>query len=312
MTADLTKPMFTDPEKAREYLESVRWPRGPICPHCGSVEKITPLKGKSHRPGLYQCNACREPFTVTVGTLYERSHIPLHKWLMATHLMSASKKGISAHQLHRMLGITYKSAWFMAHRIREAMRPLTATPMGQGGGGVEIDETYIGRDPLKSKPKYGPAQKQRVLSLVDRNSGRSVSMVADSLHAKTLVPILQENIAREARILTDGAAHFHILPLLFADHQSVDHGRKEYVRMSDRSVHTNTIEGFFSIFKRGMKGTYQHCGKQHLHRYLAEFDFRYSERAKLGVSDSQRADKALKGISGKRLTYRRIGNGAQA
>jgi transposase-like protein len=312
MTADLTKPMFTDPEKAREYLESVRWPRGPICPHCGSVEKITALKGKSHRPGLYQCNACREPFTVTVGTLYERSHIPLHKWLLATHLMSASKKGMSAHQLHRMLGITYKSAWFMAHRIREAMRPVSATPMGQGGGGVEIDETYIGRDPLKSKPKFGPAQKQRVLSLVDRTSGRSVSMVADSLHVKTLVPILKENIAREARIFTDGAAHFHILTLLFAEHQSVDHGRKEYVRLSDRTVHTNTIEGFFSIFKRGMKGTYQHCGKQHLHRYLAEFDFRYSERAKLGVSDAQRADKALKGISGKRLTYRRIGNSAQA
>jgi len=312
MTADLTKPMFTDPEKAREYLESVRWPRGPICPHCGSVEKITALKGNSHRAGLYQCNACREPFTVTVGTLYERSHIPLHKWLLATHLMSASKKGMSAHQLHRMLGITYKSAWFMAHRIREAMRPLKSAPMGQGGGGVEIDETYIGRDPLKSKPKYGPAQKQRVLSLVDRASGRSVSMVADSLHAKTLVPILKENIAREARILTDGAAHFNILPLLFADHQSVDHGRKEYVRLSDRTVHTNTIEGFFSIFKRGMKGTYQHCSKQHLHRYLAEFDFRYSNRIKVGVNDSERADKALKGISGKRLTYRRIGNSAQA
>jgi len=311
MTADLTKPMFTDHEKAREYLESVRWPRGPICPHCGSVENMTPMKGKSHRPGLYQCNGCREPFTVTVGTVYERSHIPLHKWLLATHLMSASKKGISAHQLHRMLGITYKSAWFMAHRIREAMRPTAPIPMGQGGGGVEIDETYIGRDPLKSKPKFGPAQKQRVLSLVDRKSGRAMSIVADSLHAKTLVPILKENIAREARILTDGAAHFKILPLLFADHQSVDHGRHEYVRLSDNTVHTNTIEGFFSIFKRGMKGTYQHCGKQHLHRYLAEFDFRYSERSALGVSDAQRANKALKGISGKRLTYQRTGNRAQ-
>jgi transposase-like protein len=306
MTADLTNPIFTNENKARQYLESVRWPRGPICPHCGSVENITALNGKSHRPGLYQCNSCREPFTVTVGTVYERSHIPLHKWLFATHLMSSSKKGISAHQLHRMLGITYKSAWFMAHRIREAMRPASASPMGQGGGGVEIDETYIGRDPLKSKPKFGPAQKQRILSLVDRDSGRAVSMVADSMHAKTLIPILKENIAREARILTDGAAHFNILPLLFGDHQSVDHGRKEYVRVSDRTVHTNTIEGFFSIFKRGMKGTYQHCGKQHLHRYLAEFDFRYSNRIKVGVNDSQRADKALKGISGKRLTYRRI------
>ena len=310
MTADLTNPIFTNENKARQYLESVRWTKGPICPHCGSVENITALNGKSHRPGLYQCNSCREPFTVTVGTVYERSHIPLHKWLFATHLMSSSKKGISAHQLHRMLGITYKSAWFMAHRIREAMRPASASPMGQGGGGVEIDETYIGRDPLKSKPKFGPAQKQRILSLVDRKSGRAVSMVADSMHAKTLIPILKQNIAREARILTDGAAHFNILPLLFADHQSVDHGRKEYVRLSDRTVHTNTIEGFFSIFKRGMKGTYQHCGKQHLHRYLAEFDFRYSNRIKVGVNDSQRADKALKGISGKRLTYRPV-DGAQ-
>ncbi|MGH8851031.1 MAG: IS1595 family transposase, partial [Casimicrobiaceae bacterium] len=292
MTANLTKPMFTDPEKAREYLESVRWPRGPICPHCGNVEKITPLKGKSHRAGLYQCNDCREPFSVTVGTLYERSHIPLHKWLLATHLMSASKKGISAHQLHRMLGITYKSAWFMSHRIREAMRPASMTPMGQGGGGVEIDETYIGVDKTKTKSKHGPAHKNRVLSLVDRNSGRAVSMIADNMHAKTLIPILQENIAREATILTDGAPHFQILPLLFAGHQSVDHGRKEYVRMSDRTVHTNTIEGFFSIFKRGMKGTYQHCKEKHLHRYLSEFDFRYSNRVGLGVDDVERTARA--------------------
>ena len=307
----LTAARFTDETAAREHLERIRWNGKPVCPHCGSLERNVKLNGEAHRPGLLFCGDCRTQFTVTVGTVFERSKVPLHKWLLATHLLCASKKGMSSKQIERMLGVSYKTAWFMTHRIREAMRPAAViAPMGQGGGGVEIDETYIGRDPLKSKPKYGPAQKQRVLSLVDRSSGRAVSMVADSLHAKTLIPILKENISREARILTDGAAHFNILPLLFADHQSVDHGRKEYVRVSDRTVHTNTIEGFFSIFKRGMKGTYQHCGKQHLHRYLAEFDFRYSERIKLGVNDSQRADKALKGISGKRLTYRRI-DGAQ-
>ena len=312
MEATFTEARFTNETAARQHLEAMRWPSGPVCPHCGGTERNVHLNGKAHRPGLLFCGDCREQFSVTVGTVFERSKVPLHKWILANHLICSSKKGISSHQLHRTLKVTYKTAWFMAHRIREAMRPLAPIPMGQGGGGVEIDETYIGRDPLKSKPKFGPAHKQRVLSLVDRESGRAVSLVADSMHSKTLIPILKENIAREARILTDGASHFKILPLLFADHQSVDHGRREYVRVSDNTVHTNTIEGFFSIFKRGMKGTYQHCSKQHLHRYLAEFDFRYSERAKLGVTDSQRADKALKGISGKRLTYRPTDNGAQA
>lgn len=229
MTADLTKPMFTEPEKAREYLESVRWPHGPICPHCGSVEKITPMKGKSHRPGLYQCNNCREPFSVTVGTLYERSHIPLHKWLLATHLMSASKKGISAHQLHRMLGITYKSAWFMAHRIREAMRPATTAPFGQNGGGVEVDEIFIGTDKTIAKPRCGPAQKHKVLSLIDRTTGGARSMVIDSLKASAMIPILRANIAQEARVLTDSAGYYRGLSLAFAKHDKVDHKAGEYV-----------------------------------------------------------------------------------
>jgi transposase-like protein len=179
--------------------------------------------------------------------------------------------------------------------------------MGQGGGGVEIDETYISRDPAKSKPRFGPAQKHRVLSLVDRNTGRAVSMVADDLRMKTLVPILRQNIAREATILTDGAAFYKPATLSFAGHEAVNHKAGEYVRKTNRSVHTNTVEGFFSIFKRGMRGVYQHCGKQHLHRYLAEFDFRYSNRSKLGIEDAERASNALKGINGKRLTYRRIG-----
>lgn len=307
MTANLTNPIFTNEAKAREYLQSVRWPNGPVCPHCGGTDKITALKGKSHRPGLHQCNDCREPFSVTVGTLYERSHIPLHKWLLATHLMSASKKGISAHQLHRMLGITYKSAWFMSHRIREAMRPASTTPMGQNGGGVEVDETFIGTDKSKPKPKNGPAQKHKVLSLIDRDSGRARSMVIDNLKSATLIPIVRENVAKEAHVMTDSARYYSPLEIAFRKYDKVDHKSGEYVRISDRTIHTNTVEGFFSIFKRGMKGTYQHCSKAHLHRYLGEFDFRYSERARLGVTDAMRADKALKGIGGKRLTYRRIG-----
>jgi transposase-like protein len=307
-----TAPRFNDEEAARKHLEAIRWPTGPICPHCGGVDRQSRLQGKAHRPGVIFCGECREQYTVTVGTVFERSKVPLHKWILANHLICSSKKGMSSHQLHRTLGVTYKTAWFMSHRIREAMRLQGLAPMGQGGGGVEIDETYIGRDPLKSKPKFGPAQKQRVLSLVDRNSGRAVSMVADDLSMKTLVPILRANIAKEATILTDGAAVYKPAAISFAAHEAVDHKSGEYVRLSDRRVHTNTVEGFFSIFKRGMKGTYQHCSKQHLHRYLAEFDFRYSERAKLGVNDSERADKALKAISGKRLTYRRIGNSAQA
>ena len=302
-----TEPRFTDESAARAHLEAIRWPKGAVCPHCGGTERNSQLKGKAHRPGLWFCGDCRSQFSVTVGTVFERSKIPLHKWVLATHLLCSSKKGMSSHQLHRTLGVTYKTAWFMSHRIREAMRPEGLSPMGQGGGGVEIDETYISRDPAKSKPRFGPAQKHRVLSLVDRNTGRAVSMVADDLRMKTLVPILRQNIAREATILTDGAAFYKPATLSFAGHEAVNHKAGEYVRKTNRSVHTNTVEGFFSIFKRGMRGVYQHCGKQHLHRYLAEFDFRYSNRSKLGIEDAERASNALKGINGKRLTYRRIG-----
>ena len=304
--ATLTEARFTSEEAAREHLEAIRWPLGPICPHCGGVKRQSRLNGEAHRSGLLFCGECREQYTVTVGTVFERSKVPLHKWLAATHLLCASKKGISSKQIERMLGVTYKTAWFMTHRIREAMREEAPQPFGAGGGGVEVDETYIGHDRPRVAGHRGGHHKRKVLSLVDRASGRARSIVIERVSSKSLVPLLSKNIARSAHVVTDDASWYRGLDLDFAKHDTVNHSNYEYVRLSDRRVHTNTIEGFFSIFKRGMKGVYQHCAKQHLHRYLAEFDFRYSEREKLGVNDSQRADKALKGISGKRLTYRRI------
>jgi transposase-like protein len=300
---DLRDPIFNDENAAREHLESILWPNGPHCPHCGEVEKLTKLQGKSHRPGLWVCNSCRGHFTVTVGTVLERSKIPLSKWVLGFQLMASSKKGVSAHQLHRMLGITYKSAWFMAHRIREAMRPAgKPARMGGGGGMVEADETFIGRK-KGAKVRHGYEHKMKVLSVVDRETGRAHSMVVEKLNTKTVRNIVLENIDREARLMTDEARHYVKVGREFADHQVVRHQDGEYGR---GEAHTNTIEGFFSIFKRGMRGVYQHCSEEHLHRYLAEFDFRYSERAALGVDDAMRADKAVKGAAGKRLTYRRI------
>jgi len=299
-TADLTNPIFTDETAAREYLEANRWPNEVSCPHCGSVEGITKMQGKSHRPGLFLCGACRGHFTVTVGTVYERSHIPLHKWLLATHLMTSSKKGISAHQLHRMLGITYKSAWFMAHRIREGMTDKGMEPMGGEGKTVEADETFIGQKQGYTKDS-GAHHKMAVVTLVERG-GKSRSFKVDKVTAADVVPIVRANIAKESRFMTDEARWYWKVGNEFLVHGSVAHKKGEYAR---GTIHTNTVEGFYSIFKRGMKGVYQHCGEQHLHRYLAEFDFRYSNRVKLGVSDKERAEKALKGIAGKRLTYRR-------
>ena len=296
---------FHDEEAARAHLESIRWPSGPVCVHCGGTERNSLLHGKSHRPGLYFCGDCRKPFTVTVGTVFERSKIPLHKWLLAMQLMCSSKKGVSSHQLHRSLGVTYKTAWFMSHRIREAMRlGGFAVPFGSGGGSVEVDETYIGIDPSKPRPIKGSSHMNRVLTLVDRTTGQARSMVVDDMSWRQLLPILEANISHEARVLTDSAHGYARVGIYFAKHETVNHDVKEWVRLSDRTIHTNTIEGFYSIFKRGMKGVYQHCSKQHLHRYAAEFDFRYSNRAALGVNDDQRANLALKGISGKRLTYK--------
>ena len=294
----LTDPIFTDADKAREHLEATRWADGVVCPHCGGVERLKKLEGKSHRPGLYQCGQCRRQFTVTVGTVFERSKVPLNKWLLATYLLCSSKKGMSAHQLHRMLGVTYKTAWFMFHRIREGMTDDEPFDGGNDGGVVEVDETFIGRD--KSKPKgRGGHHKYKILTLVDRTTGKARSIVIDDLTMKTILPILRENIEAKATIYTDEAGQYKKLADDFAGHDFVCHSAGEYGR---GDIHTNTIEGFFSIFKRGMKGIYQHCGEKHLQRYLTEFDFRYNTR---DLDDFARTKLALKGIEGKRLTYRR-------
>jgi transposase-like protein len=305
----LSKPYFHDEGAAFAYLESVLWPRGPVCPHCGNVDpaRFYALKGKTTRLGLKKCAECRKPFTVKVGTVFESAHIPLHKMLQAVYLLTSSKKGFSAHQLHWTLGITYQSAWFLAHRIREAMRTGGLAPFGGTGGAVEVDETFIGHDktikPKGERKGRGYHHKHKVLCLVDRDSGQARSMVVDDLKAATLAPIVRENVAKEARLMTDEASYYTLLGREFAEHGVVHHGQQEYVSKNDRTIHTNTIEGYFSVFKRGMKGVYQHCGKKHLHRYLAEFDFRYNSGIALGVDDAVRADRALSGIVGKRLTY---------
>ncbi len=307
-TASFSDPIFTNEETAREALEAIRWPKGPVCVHCGATEGVVRVEGmkKSHRPGLLYCNACKGQFTVTVGTVFERSKVPLTKWWLATFLLCSSKKGCSSHQLHRTLGVTYKTAWFMTHRIREAMRSGDFTPFGSGGGKVEVDETFIGNDrtikPKGQKKGRGYQHKHKVLALVDRKSGKARSMVIDELNAKALAPILRANMAPEATLMTNEAAYYVKIGRDFRAHDSVNHKAGEYGR---GDIHTNTIEGFFSIFKRGMKGIYQHCSKEHLPRYLAEFDFRYNNRVKLGVDDNARTILAMRGAEGKRLTYRR-------
>lgn len=294
----LSKEYFHDEKAAYAFLEAVLWPNGPTCPHCGECERIGELKGKSTRIGVRKCYSCRKPFTVKVGTVFESSHVPLHKWLQATYLLTSSKKGFSAHQLHRVLEVTYKTAWFMAHRIREAMRTGGLAPLGGAGGIVEVDETFIGKK--KGMPKRrGYAHKHTVLTLIDRE-GSARSFHVDGTSGKDVLPILRKNIARETRVMTDEAGQYKFLDLDFASHEYVRHGAGEYGR---GDVHTNTVEGFYSIFKRGMKGIYQHCSEKHLHRYLAEFDFRYNERA---ISDAERATMAMKGVVGKRLRYKPV------
>jgi transposase-like protein len=313
MSANLQNPIFTDESKAREWLEARVWPNGPVCPHCGATgDDVTGLKGKAHRPGLYQCSQCREQFTVTVKTVFERSKIPLSKWLAALFLLTASKKGVSAHQVHRSLGISYKSSWFMMHRLREAMRQGgLLPPMGGGGKTVEADETYFHTIPkAELMPKTGKGGKRMgvrrpghrsVLALVERGGQARTFHIAQA-DQNTVSKIMRENIARETRITTDESVIYNIVPWQFDQHEKVKHSAKEYVR---GDVHTNTVEGYFSIFKRGMKGIYQHCGEKHLHRYLAEFDFRHNTRTALGYNDVDRAEKLAAAITGKRLTYRR-------
>ena len=299
----LSKPHFHNEAAAYKYVEARVWPLGATCPKCGERERVSKMQGKSTRIGAYKCYRCRRPFTVKVGTIFESSHVKMHLWLQAIYLMCASKKGISSQQLHRTLGVTVKTAWFMSHRIREAMRSGDLYPFGSGGGVVEIDETFIGVEPGKEKAKAGYGHKNKVFSLLDRDTGRTKSVVVKDLTKKTLMPIILRNVSKEAQIVTDEATHYIGLEQDFASHGSVEHGKGEYVQKDFPEIHTNTIEGYFSIFKRGMRGTYQHCKKKHLHRYLAEFDFRYSNRQANKIDDTLRADLVLMGIKGKRLTY---------
>ena len=296
----LSRPEFHNEEAAYAYVEARIWADGRVCPHCGVVGKSSKMGGKSTRVGAYKCYACRKPFTVKIGTIFEASHVAMNLWLQAIYLMCASKKGISSNQLHRTLGVTLKTAWFMSHRIREAMRDDGSVDFGAGGGVVEVDETFIGREPGK-EVRRGVGHKMKVLTLVDRATGRAKSFVVDDLKITTHLPILKANIAAEATVHTDEAMQYDNLGKHFAKHDSVNHGAEEFVR---GDVTTNTVVGYFSIFKRGMKGVYQHCSKKRLHRYAAEFAFRYSNRVANGSNDTVRADLALNGIVGKRVLYR--------
>lgn len=296
---------YHDEDSARAFLEKERWPNGEVgCPKCGEIGRayrLTPKEGSKTRKGLWKCGACRKQFTVTVGTIFEDSHIPLHKWLMAFHLLCASKKGMSAHQLHRMLGVTYKSAWFMAHRIRYAMAQLNLPMMI---GTVEVDETYVG-----GKQNYGPHGEKRVgvnkkapvVALVERG-GKVRSFHQEMVTGKTLKQVIRENVSSEAHIMTDDARHYGGLKKHFRRHSVIRHSWKVYARKEgDVLISTNTIEGYFSILKRGINGVYHHVGKQHLHRYLSEFDFRYNSRH---MEDGERALLAVKKVNGKRLMLR--------
>jgi len=312
------EPHFQNDEAARAMLESILWPEGPVCAHCGVVNHAY----KTKRPGVFRCaeKACRKDFSVTMKTVMERSHIALHKWLQAFHLMASSKKGVSAHQLHRTLQIGYEAAWFMAHRIREAMRLGGLSPLGGGGKAVEVDETYFGF--LEGQPKkgrLGTSNRNTVVTLVERG-GSARSFHVDGNRIADIAPILRANLSREAKLMTDEYASYKEVGREFASHDAVNHSKDEYVRywneVTDKmrpdgkpivettTITTNTVEGYYSIFKRGMKGVYQHCKEKHLHRYLSEFDFRYSNRVALGINDGERRTLAIKGAAGKRLTYR--------
>lgn len=299
MADPLNNKIFQDATKAREWLEGLLWAGGRSCGYCGTLEASSPIKT---RPGYYQCNACRKQFTVMVGTVFERSHIPLTKWLAAFHLMCSSKKGISAHQGHRLLDVTYKTAWFMWHRIREAMKRGgldSVPPMGGAGAEIEADETFYGRKPGTTPHRGMADHKLAIFSLVERG-GEVRSFHVDRATVGNIKPIVDRHANKASTLNTDEAKRYIGIGREFDRHESVNHRQDEYVR---GSAHTNTIEGYFSIFKKGMKGVYQHCDERHLHRYLAEFDFRYSNRASRGVDDNARTREALRGISGKRLTY---------
>lgn len=302
MAGDLQNPIFTDDTKAREWLEARIWPNGPFCPHCGTTsERVTKLEGEKHRTGLYQCNECREQFTVTVGTVFERSKLPLSKWLMALYLLMASKKGMSTRQVSRMLGVSVKSTWFMTHRLREALRDGNFTgPIGGDNKVIEADETYVGGKAKNRAFAKKPPEKSVVLSLVERDGGVR-SYHVPNVTATTLRPIVVQIASRKSWLMSDEMLSYVSIGKEFAGHRSVNHSADEYVRLGGW-VHVNTVENYFSILKRGIYGVYQHVSEAHLHRYLGEFDFRHSTRK---MSDMERTELAATGIVGKRLTYRR-------
>ena len=302
--------MFQDEAEARKALEAVRWPDGRVCPHCGNSdqETIARVEGakQSHRPGLYYCNECKGQFTVTVGTVFERSKVPLTKWWMAAHLMNSNKNGVSAHEIHRALGVTYKTAWFMMHRLREAMTDLAPTPMGGAGKSIQADETYIGNSSKRAKGyKKGHSNKNSVVALVDPATGKARAFHVKRADAETVREILVTNAHRDSELHTDESRLYVKVGEEFAAHKTVNHGwngHGTYVGKDGQT--TNNAENFFGVFKRGMRGTYIFCSEQHLKRYLSEFSFRYSNRAGLGVTDGERTALAMRGIEGKRLTYR--------
>jgi transposase-like protein len=317
MASVLNELYFHDEAAAFERLEAIVWPNGPVCPHCGNVGKFYALEGVRTKPskknpegvvryGLKKCAACRGQFTARKGTVFEDSHVQLTLWFQAVYLLCSSKKGVSANQLHRTLGVTLQTAWFMGHRIREAMRSGDLSPMGGDGKTVEVDETFIGRQegqPVR-KGAHGFSYKNTVLTLVERG-GSARSFHIDSASIANIQPIVRANIERETALMTDEWVSYRSVGQEFSSHDTVNHKREEYVRREgEKVITTNTVEGYYSVFKRGMKGVYQHCKERHLHRYLAEFDFRYSNRFALGVGDVDRTMRALGGIVGKRLTYR--------
>jgi len=302
-----------DERAAYAFVEARVWPQGRVCPHCGVVGESNAMKGKSTRLGVYKCYACRKPFTVKIGTIFESSHVPLHLWLQAIFLIASSKKGISSNQLHRTLGVTLKTAWFMAHRIREAMKATGGDPLGGEGKIVEADETYYGKPAEMSKlttrgdrRKLTPQNKRPIVSLVERG-GKVRSFHVPTATKDNVSRIVKENVSKESRLHTDESRLYSGADQAFASHETVNHSAKEYAR---GDVTTNSVEGFFSVFKRGMRGTYQHCAEKHLHRYLAEFDFRFNNRTALGIGDDVRTEELLRGVVGKRLTYQTTNSGA--
>ena len=302
MPSVLSAAHFHSEQAAYEFVEARLWANGRVCPHCGVIDKSGPLKGKSTRIGVYKCYACRKPFTVKVGTVFESSHIKLHVWLQAMHLLCASKKGMSSNQLHRVLGVTLQTAWFLSHRIREAMMELKiddAGPLGGENKVVEVDETYVGGRARNCKGRV--PEKRPVIALVERD-GRVRTFHVPNVTGQTLRPIIVENISKATFLMTDESPVYPGIGREFAGHGTVNHSAEEYVRAT--FWHTNTAEGYFSMLKRGIIGVYHHVSETHLHRYLAEFDFRHNNRIALGVNDTERANKALRGVVGKRLTYR--------